>query len=182
MADDDQTRKVNKYLDRAMADPMVIFLFTALAEAGCTLSRRDIVVTECPPSRAGGFAPEHGIVLCKNTIASKSHLQDTLGHELIHAYDHCTAKVDWNNPNMLACSEIRAQTLSGECKFTREFARGHPGAFVNLGIAKHFQECVKRRSILGVQQVFPDGKAAQNAVNTVWESCFPDTAPFDEIY
>ena len=35
MADDDQTRNVNKYLHRAMADPMVIFLFTALAKAYC---------------------------------------------------------------------------------------------------------------------------------------------------
>ena len=77
---------------------------------------------------------------------------------------------------MLACSEIRAATLSGECRLTREMARGH------VGFAKHFQTCIKRRAILGVKQVFPAPGMAKEAVNRVWEHCFHDTAPFDEVF
>jgi hypothetical protein len=32
-------------------------------------------------------------------------------HELIHAYDICRAKVDWNNCRHYACTEIRASSL-----------------------------------------------------------------------
>jgi inner membrane protease ATP23 len=168
--------KVEKWLDKSLLDPMIVFMFQQLEASGCAFKKDDIIITKCPDDRAGGFSPQSGIVLCSNSIINKTHLQDTLAHELVHAYDHCTTTVDFNVPSMLACSEIRAQTLSGECKFTRELFRGHPG------IAKHFQTCVKRRSILGVKQVFPDGNVAQDAVNSVWDKCFPDTAPFDEIY
>ena len=72
-------------------------------------------------------------------------MEDTLTHELVHMYDHCRFKVDWNNLRHHACSEvslpycsvyfvesalvdtdakIRANSLSGDCKFTREIQRG----------------------------------------------------------
>ncbi|KAJ3300464.1 Mitochondrial inner membrane protease atp23 [Borealophlyctis nickersoniae] len=101
-----------------------------------------------------------------------------MAHELIHAYDHCTANVDWGNPEHYACSEIRAASLSGDCKFTRELRRG------NFSIAKHHQACVKRRAILALKQIpHCQGEGvAEDAVRSVWDSCFKDTAPFDEIY
>jgi inner membrane protease ATP23 len=40
----------------------------------------------------------------------------TLTHELVHAYDHCRAYVDWTNCVHHACSEVRAANLSGDCK------------------------------------------------------------------
>lgn len=40
----------------------------------------------------------------------------TLTHELVHAYDHCRAFVDWSNCVHHACSEIRAAHLSGDCR------------------------------------------------------------------
>ena len=40
----------------------------------------------------------------------------TLTHELVHAYDHCRAYVDWSNCVHHACSEVRAANLSGDCK------------------------------------------------------------------
>ena len=33
-------------------------------------------------------------------------MNDTLTHELIHAYDHCRAHLDWNNLQHLACTEV----------------------------------------------------------------------------
>ncbi|KAJ3338095.1 Mitochondrial inner membrane protease atp23 [Kappamyces sp. JEL0680] len=136
----------------------------------------------CRPCGDGGFSPHNGIVLCENQLESKSHLEDTLAHELVHAFDQASVKnMDWTSLKVQACTEIRAVNLSGECRFTRELRRGH------FGVAKHHQECVKRRAVLGVMQSAnlkdENGrKDAERAVLNVWNDCFPDTAPFDEIF
>lgn len=105
-------------------------------------------------------------------------MQDVMTHELIHAFDHCTAKVNWKDREHHACAEIRAVTLSGECKITRELRRG------NFGFAKHYQSCVKRRVLVGLSQL-PQYKSkadAEECMLACWDSCFNDQSPFDEIY
>ena len=46
-----------------------------------------------------------------------------------------------------------------------------------------FQACVRRRAVLSVaaNPACPDVETAERAVNEVWDSCFPDTRPFDEV-
>lgn len=44
-------------------------------------------------------------------------------HETIHAYDYCRANLNPENCVHIACSEIRANNLSKECKFSREIGR-----------------------------------------------------------
>ena len=39
-------------------------------------------------------------------------MNDTLTHELIHAYDHCRAHLDWNNLQHLACTEVSNTTTT----------------------------------------------------------------------
>lgn len=39
-------------------------------------------------------------------------MKDVLTHELIHAYDHCRAHVDWQNIKHLACSEVGIKKLT----------------------------------------------------------------------
>lgn len=72
-------------------------------------------------------------------------MEDTLTHELVHMYDHCKFNVDWKNLRHHACSEvsdqcvilrfidicrgarlpkIRANSLSGDCRYMRELGRG----------------------------------------------------------
>lgn len=56
----------------------------------------------------GGFRPERGVALCHNNLTSQADLENTLTHELIHAYDHCRAKgMDWTNCEHHACTEVR---------------------------------------------------------------------------
>lgn len=45
------------------------------------------------------------------------------------------------------------------------------------------QACVRRRAVLSVRAnpACPDDATAERAVNEVWESCFNDTRPFDEV-
>jgi inner membrane protease ATP23 len=40
-------------------------------------------------------------------------MEDTMAHELIHAFDHCRFKVDWNNLRHHACSEVSLLEMAG---------------------------------------------------------------------
>ncbi|KAI0778690.1 peptidase M76 family-domain-containing protein [Trametes elegans] len=159
--------------------PAVIFMMKHLKLNGCDVSSNDLVCAPCDVNRAGGFIPEAGaVVLCQGKFMSKTHMEDTIVHELVHMYDHAKFKVDWNNLRHHACSEIRANSLSGDCRWSREVWRGF------VAFSKQHQECVRRRAVLSVRAnpACPDQATAERAVNEVWESCFNDTRPFDEIY
>jgi inner membrane protease ATP23 len=61
-------------------------------------------------------------------------MNDTLTHELVHTLDYCRAEIDWDNLDHLACTEVRAANLSGECFFSKEtFTR------MKFGWKKHQQ-------------------------------------------
>jgi inner membrane protease ATP23 len=104
-------------------------------------------------------------------------MNDVLTHELIHAYDDCRSTVDWDNLEHLACSEIRAANLSGDCFYWKEnFAR------LKFGWKAHQQDCVKERatkSILCVRDVSEN--EAKQIVDKVFSTCFKDTSPFERI-
>ncbi|KAF4596102.1 Mitochondrial inner membrane protease atp23 [Pleurotus pulmonarius] len=113
--------------------PSVLFLMKHLKLSGCAVPPENIICAPCDPSapaasstpRSGGFSPTSGaILLCAGSFFSRSHMEQTLTHELVHLYDHCLFKVDWGNLRHHACSEIRANSLSGDCKWTREVRRG----------------------------------------------------------
>lgn len=185
--------------DLLRTSPMVRFMVKQLTMLRCDpVSPREnegklgkdtlppkLLIASCPPDIAGGFSPsapgrppsEAGVLLCANRIYSKSHLEDTLAHEMIHWWDHCRFQVDWNNLRHHACSEIRAASLSGDCRWMREVNRRH------FAFSKQHQECAKRRAILSVRAnpACKDDETATRVVEEVWESCFYDTRPFDEV-
>ncbi|KAK0629846.1 peptidase M76 family-domain-containing protein [Bombardia bombarda] len=132
--------------------------------------------------QSGGFSPDHGILLCANEVRNRGHLEDTLAHEMVHAWDHLRWKVDWVGKKDLrhaACTEIRASMLSGECRWTREsFTRG------NWTLTQQFQNCVRMRAVASVmaRPTCKDDVHAVKVVNEVWDSCFSDKRPFEEVY
>ncbi len=142
-----------------------------------------IVIAACPPELAGGFSPDtsdpsrSAILLCSNRVYSKQHMEDTLAHEMIHWWDHCRFKVKWDDLRHHACSEIRAASLSGDCNISREWKRR------NFAFSKQHQACARRRAILSVMgnPSCKDEAHAARAVDDVWQSCFGDTRPFDEV-
>ncbi|KDQ62906.1 hypothetical protein JAAARDRAFT_28877 [Jaapia argillacea MUCL 33604] len=158
--------------------PAVVFMLKHLELSGCPVSPANIQCRPCDYTRSGGFTPEGAVILCQGRFFSRGHMENTLVHELVHMYDHCKFKVDWLNLRHHACSEIRANSLGGDCRWTRELRRGF------LSFSKQHQACVRRRAVLSVRAnpACPDAAAAERAVNEVWESCFDDTRPFDEIY
>ena len=69
--------------------------------------------------------------------------------------------------------------LSGECRWTREFFTRQ-----NWKLSQQFQNCVRMRAILSVSHrlTCKDDVQATKVVNEVWDSCFADTRPFDEVF
>jgi inner membrane protease ATP23 len=72
---------------------------------------------------------------------------------------------------------VRAANLSGDCRWTREVGRGF------YAFNKQHQACVKRRAVLSViaNPACAGREQAEQAVNEVFDSCFKDTRPFDEV-
>lgn len=159
--------------------PYAKLLLNAMKSSGCKVFKdRHFSCEDCDGTVSGGFdAASSQIVLCQNNIHQQSHMTRVVTHELIHAFDHCRAHVDWfNNFRHLACSEIRAANLSGDCAFRNEAARFH------FGFKQHHQECVRGRalrSILAVRNI--SRKEAEKIVDEVFDTCFNDHAPFGRI-
>ncbi|KAJ6557282.1 peptidase M76 family-domain-containing protein [Mycena vulgaris] len=165
-----------RFMERSSA---VIFMLKHLKAAGCELPPSNMICAPCDRRSAGGFNPQKGvIVLCQGVYFGDAHMENAMLHEMIHMFDQCRFKVDWDNLRHHACSEIRANSLSGDCRFSRELRIG------SLAFTKHHQDCVRRRSITSVSRnlMCPDKATAERVVNEVFESCFKDTRPFDEIY
>ncbi|KAL8636034.1 MAG: hypothetical protein Q9228_006529 [Teloschistes exilis] len=160
--------------------PIVRFMREKINKLGGDLHSENIHCRRCDLPQSGGFEKDYGILLCANHLRNQGHTEDTMAHEMIHAYDHLRFQVQWeDNLRHAACAEIRASTLSGECRWTREFWTKNQWKFT-----QQLQECVRRRATLSVagRPYCKDDVQAAKVVNEVWESCFPDTRPFDEVY
>ncbi|EDO34675.1 predicted protein, partial [Nematostella vectensis] len=157
----------------------VRFMLNAMSKLGCNIDDAKHTVCEpCNGKLLGGFDPDKKeMFLCENTIYNQQAMDDVLTHELIHAYDYCRVKYDPDNLKHLACTEIRAANLSGDCFFWKE----NIGRF-QFGWKAHQQKCVKTRavnSILAVRNV--SRQRAEETVDSVFDACFNDTDPFERI-
>ncbi|KAJ4400274.1 Mitochondrial inner membrane protease atp23 [Didymella pomorum] len=159
--------------------PIIRFLSDEVYKLGGDLNKDNILCRMCTSEQSGGFSLNHGILLCANKFRNRGHQEDTMAHEMVHAWDHLKWKVEADNLRHQACLEIRASTLSGECRFTREFFTRN-----QWSITEQLQACVRRRAELSMQArpQIKDEAHAKKIVNEVWDSCFNDTRPFDEIY
>lgn len=93
--------------------PAVVFMLKHLKESGCEVPKSNVLCAPCDLTRAGGFTPDPGaVVLCSGQFFSESHMEHTLVHELMHMYDHCRFKVDWNNLRHHACSEVSKKFIA----------------------------------------------------------------------
>jgi inner membrane protease ATP23 len=208
---------------RVIPGPAVVFMLKRLEQSGCSVAPKHLSCQPCNYDRSGGFVPDAGItILCQGRFWSKTHMEHTLVHELVHMYDQCVFKVDWNNLRHHACSEVGVigiapvfswrltrdsnqrpmmpfrsgpTVLAGIVNGLGNCAEGSFHSQSNIRCARlsfffhpapnqvHFQACVRRRAVLSVaaNPACPDTETAERAVNEVWDSCFPDTRPFDEV-
>ncbi|KAL6938868.1 hypothetical protein ACO0OL_000488 [Hanseniaspora opuntiae] len=144
---------------------------------------KHLICDICPDNtKLAGFHPDLGVLICANHITKSTSflLESSITHELVHYYDNMRFKVDLSNLKHHACTEIRASMLSGECAWSYEFFR----KFSTFKMFGGFKDCVKRRAVLSVSYnpVCKSKEMAEKAVDEVWNSCFGDTRPFDDVY
>lgn len=92
--------------------PIIRYMSDSIRQLGGDLSSHNIYCRRCTNRKAGGFDPEYGILICANEMKDQGHLEDTMAHEMVHAYDHLRFKVDWtNNLRHAACTEVTTASL-----------------------------------------------------------------------
>ncbi|XP_022081254.1 mitochondrial inner membrane protease ATP23 homolog [Acanthaster planci] len=161
--------------------PNVKFLLEAIDKLGSEfVIGRQVCCERCTTDAnvSGGFDPvKNEIILCENRAPTQRLTSMLLTHELVHAYDHHKAKVDWTDLKAVACSEIRAANLSGDCSFLSEkFYRW------NIGAKHNHEACVRRLAVSSIVATRDLSKEeAEKAVDGVWADCFHDYAPFADI-
>lgn len=112
-------KRCEEYRDWLFAySPVVRFMRDEVAKLNGELDASNVVCRRCPARltedgnvvrQSGGFSPDHGILLCANEIRNRGHLEDSLTHEMVHAWDHLRWKVDFLGEKDLrqaACAEV----------------------------------------------------------------------------
>jgi mitochondrial inner membrane protease ATP23 len=113
------------------------------------------------------------IFICQQYMENELMTHKTVHHELIHAIDVCRTKMDpLHNCVQMACTEVRAENLSGECSFWKELPR-------MKSFKGHGQECVRRRAILSVRANPNCTARAEEYVDAALPRCFQDVYPYD---
>ncbi|KAK7244231.1 hypothetical protein RIF29_39050 [Crotalaria pallida] len=164
-------------IQKSLQTPTVRFLRKHLEKAGCAVGDNFFRAMHCNPEMQaqGGYLPGGGVRVCSNYTQLQEQVDRVVTHELIVAFDHCrAANLDWNNCAHLACTEIRAGHLSGDCNFKRELLRGY------MKLQGHEQECIRRRVMESLNAI-PNcaGTAGKDSMEAVWNICYNDTQPFD---
>ena len=183
--DPEEAKKCNDLVGNALKTcPKVRFMVEALAKLGVqdAASSDFVRCAHCPDNAAaaGGYIPDRRlVVLCQQWVAkAPKEVENTLVHEMVHAYDDARAHLDWRDLTQHACTEIRAASLSGDCNFRRELDRGNVLPWQVSGAGAR---CVRRRAQLSVSMHpdCPNAATAAAAVARAWSTCYADTAPFD---
>jgi mitochondrial inner membrane protease ATP23 len=149
----------------------------------CQRTRADIEqMMKGAPADKLRLVPE--IFLCAQYLGKEREVHETMVHELIHAIDFCRSNMDpANNCVHLACTEVRAANLSGECNFYKELPRILTKDSSTTGgkyFAGHGQDCVRRRAILSVRANPKCTDRAETYVDATMHRCFRDYYPFPQ--
>jgi len=154
--------------------PRVSHLLKKISAAGCTLGSPEPIVCEdvFDGARVAGAYDHSRRLVVMNPSTPESFMNQgewtrAVAHELVHAYDSCRAKVDPDDCRHVACTEVRAANLSGDCDFGPELGRVGPSRLLLSGLAAHQQACVRRRAQLSlsmhpkcISQTIPSSSSA----------------------
>lgn len=89
--------------------PIVRFLRQNINKLGQDINETNIHCRRCTTKQSGGFDPEYGILICANQLRNRGHQEDTMAHEMVHAWDFLRFK--YNDPKDLrhaACTEVHS--------------------------------------------------------------------------
>jgi len=140
----------------------------------------------CPPDapHGAGYSPKYNTAwICGNRYWRPAVFRRTLLHELIHAFDFARAKIDPSNCDHVACSEVRAANLSGECGMWATLGlekRNFPRAEGVEAAESKKERCVAHKAVLSLE----DNKNCagnclpEKSTDRVLKRCMRDYWPF----
>eukprot|EP00929_Paragymnodinium_shiwhaense_P059555 TRINITY_DN2982_c0_g1_i2.p1 TRINITY_DN2982_c0_g1~~TRINITY_DN2982_c0_g1_i2.p1 ORF type:complete len:191 (+),score=18.97 TRINITY_DN2982_c0_g1_i2:340-912(+) len=98
-----------------------------------------------------------------------------LVHELVHAFDFARAKIDTSSCVHIACTEIRAWNMSGECELWTKWWETLGEDMVNRK-----QRCVREGALASLldNERCRDPAIARAAIEEAWQPCWHDHWPF----
>ena len=120
--------------------------------------------------RSVGALRKGDISLSVRKHQTSQDVERSLRHELVHAFDDARGVVDPNDCLHVACSEVRAARLSGDCFF----ANGSR----NLDMFSGGAQCVKQRAIVAVENVSLCRDFGPRSVEMAFKRCYKDYEPF----
>jgi inner membrane protease ATP23 len=86
--------------------PIVRFMKDEVTKLGGDINDKNMICRVCTNEQSGGFSLDHGILLCANKFRNRGHQEDTMAHEMVHAWDHLKWKVEADNLRHQACLEV----------------------------------------------------------------------------
>jgi len=120
------------------------------------------------------------IYVCQQYQENELMTHKILHHELIHAIDMCRSNADpLHNCVQMACTEIRAENLSGECSFWKELPHMLTKDKGSHKFAGHGRDCVRRRALLSVRANPNCTARAEEYVDLALPRCLQDYYPYD---
>lgn len=79
----------------------------AMRKYGCNFRLSRHVSCEMCEDCHGGYDPDtNQIIVCSNSNLTENKVMSTMMHEMIHMFDYCRSKFDFNNLDHVACSEV----------------------------------------------------------------------------
>ena len=166
------------------AAPRVNALLRKLDGRGCALGAQPVVCEDvfAGAPAIGAYDASRKVVVMNPGVPERFLNQHQwsrgISHELIHAWDDCRVHMSQSDPRHMACTEIRAANLSGDCDFSDEFRRGG----VRFQIRGVQQACVRKRTLQSLKMhtacegmTLPDIEAV---IDSVFPACYKDTSPF----
>ena len=149
----------------------------AMKKYGCNFNLLRHVVCETCNNCHGGFDPDtKQIIVCQNRNLSDNRVMSTIMHEMVHMFDYCRVKFDFDNIDHVACSEIRAANLT-YCSILDRIMHGGPGIF---NFKNTHQYCVKDIAFQSIKAYSPDtpDEDLWKVIYKVFPQCYNDLEPF----
>lgn len=170
----------NKVIENIEKSPMIRHMLAALKASGCPVDASAHI--SCEMCKKGIDIQYYGnydekfnqVFLCANNINSdmgKTH--GALLRSLFYMFDRCVNKYDFNNPEHLACTEIRKANLAN-CNYMVNLRT--TGA--NLGVKREHANCVKLKAFESLVKLrFVPDDLAKESIDKVFDKCYNDLEP-----
>lgn len=160
---------------------MVKTMLGALQSVGCPIDlKRHVLCDICTPGsdvmiNHGGYDRENNqIFICANNANSKGKVHAVLVQNLVHMFDRCVSKVDYGNPDHLACTEIRKFNLAS-CALITNLKRSD----ATFAVKGEHPNCVRNSAVESlVKTQYLDQATAEAAVDRVFDRCYRDMEPY----